>query len=48
MASTSCTCGKQTRGTHTDQKLAKRRQRVWRTVRKAPGEAATLSISDKP
>ncbi|KAF2599998.1 hypothetical protein F2Q68_00011856 [Brassica cretica] len=48
MAPTQCTCGKQRRGTHTDQRIKNRRQRVWRTERKVPGEAATLSIPDKP
>lgn len=48
MASTSCTCRRQRRGTHTNQWIANQRQRVWRTVRKAPGEAATLSIPDEP
>lgn len=48
MAPTPCTCGKQRRGNHTDQRIRNRRQRVWRTERKVPGEAATLSTPDKP
>ncbi|CAN6869452.1 unnamed protein product [Brassica oleracea var. botrytis] len=48
MTSTSCTCRRQRRGTRTDQWIANRRKRFRRMVRKAPGEAATLSFPDEP